>query len=145
MYTVMATFLPSLVGLKVMDYLLRGLTKKNLIFYYGILLILSQTIVNIIAVNKLDIEKSLWDSLNMGTEFFSIYVLISIATNLLLAVIFTLIIKNIKIEVEVKYAESNKNKKAPVKVANVSNKQNSQNRKKPFSKIKKHFQKNKNK
>ena len=57
MYTAMATFLPSLVGLKAMDYLLKGLTKKNLIFYYGILLILSQAIVNIIVINTLKMKK----------------------------------------------------------------------------------------
>ena len=131
MFTIMAVFLPSLLALKVMDYLLRGLNLKNLILYYGILLLLSQSIGNMIIPSFLDIDKSLWNSLNAGTDFFSLYVLILIIINLLLAGITVILIKNVKIEIEVEYV---KNDKEDVK-----------SYKKRFNNIKKLYKKNKDK
>ena len=131
MFTIMAVFLPSLLALKIMDYLLGGLNLKNLILYYGILLLLSQSIGNMIVPSFLDIDKSLWNSLNAGTDFFSLYVLILIIINLLLAGIIVILIKNVKIEIEVEYV---KNDKEDVK-----------SYKKRFNNIKKLYKKNKDK
>ena len=142
MYTVIELLLPSLFGLKIMDYLLKGLTVKNIIFYYSILLLLSQAINNIIVVSFFDIDKSLWTSLNEVSMFFSNYVLISIVINILLALIFVILIKNVKLEVEVEYAENSKENKT---VLSENNKKKQKNRKKMFTNFKKHFKKNKNK
>ena len=145
MYALIAMLLPSLFGLKVMDYLLKGLKIKNLIFYYGILLLVSQGINNLIVLSFFDIDNSLWSALNEVSTFFSIYILISIVINILLVLMFVILIKNIKLEVEVKYEEKDKECKtnSPERKQKKSSK-NKKDRKNLFSKIKS-FKKNKNK
>ncbi len=146
MYALIAMLLPSLFGLKVMDYLLKGLKIKNLIFYYGILLLMSQGINNLIVLSFFDIDNSLWNALNEVSTFFSIYILISIVINILLVLMFVILIKNIKLEVEVKYEEKDEERKTnSSKRKQKNSNKNKNNRGTLFSKIENHFKKNKNK
>ena len=145
MYALIALLLPSLLGLKVMDYLLKGLTIKNIIFYYCILLLISQGINNLILVSFFDID-NLWNSLNDVSNFFSIYILISSVINVLLVLIFVVLIKNIKLEVEVEYAgKIDENKTNSVKSKQKDSNKKSKNFKGLFTKVKSHFKKDKNK
>lgn len=147
MFAIIAILLPSFLGMKLMDYLLNGLKLKDLILYYGILVLLTQSINNVLVKYYYNLDDNLWNSLNIGTDFFSIYILVSIVINILLVLILVVLIKNIKFEVEVEeYAGKSKNNETSItKNKHVFIKKDSKNSKELFAKIKRPFKKNKNK
>ena len=107
MFAIVAILLPSFVGIKLMDHLLKSLKVKDIVIYYGILVLFTQGINNILVKYYYNINDTLWNSLNIGTDFFSIYILVSLIINVLITLLLVVIVKNIKFEVEVAYAKKN--------------------------------------
>ncbi len=146
MFAVVAILLPSFVGIKLMDHLLKSLKVKDIVIYYGILVLFTQGINNILVKYYYNINDTLWNSLNIGTDFFSIYILVSLIINVLITLLLVVIVKNIKFEVEVAYAKKNNVSNTKYKKdKRFSGKEDNNNFKNLFTRFKKDFKKDKNK
>lgn len=109
-YSFLAIFIPSVLGLKLLDYLNRGLTLKNTIYYYFILVILSNLFNSILCPLVFGIKNNVYDSINYYPSFFGKYVLVSIIINILLAIIIVVLRKSFKLEIEEKKNEKKSKK-----------------------------------
>lgn len=108
MFMLIAVLVPSLVGVKILDYLEKGISLKNGIYYFAILLLFSSVIDNILTYLLFNINSDILTYLNTLPIFFCKYILISVVINVLLAIIIFIIKSNVIFEIEVE-----KNEKIP--------------------------------
>ena len=101
LYAVIAILLPSVFGLKLLDYLKRGISLKNSFYYYMILLLGSSFINNILSYFFFDINSNFIDNF-IYPIFFSKYVLMSVFVNTIIVLIIIVLQNNIQLEVKVK-------------------------------------------
>ena len=113
MYALIAILAPSILGVKIIDYLNKGLSFKNTIYYFTILLLFSSILNSVIAYSLLNIDDKLFNNLNSSLVLFEEYSLISIFINILLALIVIVVQKNASFTLEVK--DVKKSKKNEVK------------------------------
>lgn len=111
MYLFICLFLPSIIGIKFIDILIKNLKTKDLIIYYLMLVLFSNTICIIISRFLFNIEQDMIFNLNSCPMFFVKYVLISIILNLIISFIFSLIIKNFSLSLEVVKNDKKQSKK----------------------------------
>lgn len=105
-----AFFIPSLLGLKLIDILLKE-DKKELIFNYVILLSFSMIINNIISFAIFNIPSNIYYHLKELPIFFSKYMVCSIVINILIAFIIIVVKKNCSLELEIEKNETKKKRK----------------------------------
>lgn len=111
MYSLIAILGPSVIGVKILDYLKRGLGLKNTLYYYLILLVLS-TIFNVtITYLLLGTENNLFVNLNIFPILLVKYMILSLGVNVVLSLIIFYLQKNITIVAEAEKVEKKKNKK----------------------------------
>lgn len=115
MFAALAILLPSVFGIKFLDYLNKGLSFKNTIYYYLILVLGSNCFNNILSYLLFKVDNNIFSALNEFPVFFSKFVLTSIVINVLLVFIIIIFQKNIKIEVEVKEKNNVKKKTKKIK------------------------------
>ncbi len=106
MYALLAVFGPSIIGLKLLDYLKKGLNIKNVIYYYLSLLVLSSACTNVVVYYLLGTKKDLFDLLNSSVFFFGQYTLINVLVNIILVLIIYVFIKNISFDIVVKEVDT---------------------------------------
>lgn len=109
MFAVIAIIGPSIIGLKLLDYLLKGLSKKNIIYYFVILLTLSLALNNAISYLVFNIT-DIFTSLNAFPIYFSKYITISLIINIVLSLLWVVIIKNVSLKIEVERIETDEQK-----------------------------------
>jgi len=99
--------LPSILGLKIISHLYPKKTNRDLIFYYLLLILFSNVIcmLFVVLVNKFDGNLCMYigDHLKFSLK----YVFLSIFTNVILGFVFSILIKNFKISLEVKNEKKN--------------------------------------
>lgn len=108
MMAFVAIFLPSIIGIKILDYLENGLTLKNIIFYYLTFVTLSLGFNSVFSYMFFHINNVIVDNLNNLPIFFSKYLIISIIFNIILSVLFYVLKRNISFSIEVKSNEKSK-------------------------------------
>ncbi len=116
MFGVIALIGPSVIGLKVLEHLLNGLSKKNIFYYFTILLTISVIINNSISYSLFNITDVFYH-LNNFPIYLAKYVLISIIINIVLALILSIIIKSVRLKIEVEKIENIKKKTKSTKKA----------------------------
>ena len=108
MVAFIAVFLPSVIGVKVLDYLEKGLSLKNIVFYYIILVTLSLEFNSVFSYLFLHVDSELTNNLNNYPGILSKFLLISIIINIILSVLFYVLKRNFSFDIEVKQNEKNK-------------------------------------
>ena len=98
-YGLIAILFPSVLGVKILDYLNKGLSLKNTVYYYFILVMLSNFFNNIFSYLFFKVNENIFYALCEYPIFFSKFVLVSIAINILLVLLIIILQKNIKIDV----------------------------------------------
>lgn len=114
MYAIIAILLPSVLGVKILDYFNRGLSLKNTIYYFLILVLVSNFLNNIFAHVMFDVSENVFGALNDFPIFFSKFVLVSIIINLFLVFLIVVLQRSLKLEIvaaEEKHNEKKKTKK----------------------------------
>ena len=113
-YAFIAIFLPSVLALKLFDYLNKGISLKNSFYYYAVLLLISSFVNNILSYFLFNMSSNIIDSF-IYPIFFSKYILMSIIVNILIMFIIIVLKNNVKFEINVKksgvYNEKNRKKK----------------------------------
>lgn len=126
MFSLIAIFGPCIIGLKLLDYLKKGLSIKNSIYYYLVLLVLSSACTSIIVYYLFGTKNKLFELLNNSVLYFGEYTLINVLVNIILVLIIYIFIKNVSFKVVVE---------------EVKNERKTKTSKKHFNKIKKVFSK----
>ena len=108
MYALIAILAPSIFGVKIIDYFNKGLSLKNTIYYFIILLMFSSVINTAISYLLLNTDMYIFNSINNYPLLFSKYTLISIIINVILAIIIVIAQKNISFNIEVESASDGK-------------------------------------
>lgn len=103
-----AIFLPSVIGVKIMDYLEKGLSLKNIIFYYIILVTVSLGINSVFSYLFFNINSEIVNNLNSLPIFLSKFLLVSIVINIVLSILLCVIKNNFSFNIEVKKNEKSK-------------------------------------
>jgi len=101
MFTLIAILAPSFLGVKFIEHLLKGLTIRNTIYYYTILLLFSSLLNNLFCNLLWKLNDSILLNLNAYPIFFCKYVILSIIINIILGLVFVVIIKNISFKIVV--------------------------------------------
>ena len=101
MFALIAVFAPSIIGVTIIEYLIKDLSIKKLFYYYIFLIIVSAIFNNIIAYLIFNIDSNVLYYLNTLPIFFVKYCLVSVLFNILLAFCIVVIIKNISFKIEV--------------------------------------------
>lgn len=111
MYSLLVLLLPSIIGLKFMDLLNKFKSIKDFIIYYLMLVLFSNylCIFIVVAINKFN--ENLFSYIENHLTFSFKYLTLLIIINLLLAFIFSIIIKNFNISLEVKHEKKNSKKR----------------------------------
>lgn len=137
-YGVFSLFIPSIIGVRVLNYFNKDLKIKDIIFDYITLLLFSFIINVIIMYNGFGIEKDIFKALDSNIMLFVWIALISLAINIALALLGVTVQKNIqfKIDVESKTNErkDNKNNEDSVKPIKKNRKTSSKTTKKDKNK-----------
>ena len=137
-YGVFSLFIPSIIGVRVLNYFNKDLKIKDIIFDYITLLLFSFIINVIIMYNGFGIEKDIFKAFDSNIMLFVWVVLISLAINIALALLGVTVQKNIqfKIDVESKTNErkGNKNNEDSVKPIKKNRKTSSKTTKKDKNK-----------
>lgn len=110
MLTFIALFIPSAVGLKLIDYFDKGLDFKRNIYYYILLLLLSTIITNVLVYLFFGVANNITAYLDSLPIFFAKYALVSLVLNLLLGLIIVVIRENISFQIEVEKVEKERKK-----------------------------------
>ena len=101
MLAFVAIFVPSIIGLKLVDYYYQGLSNKRCIYYYSFLLLFS-LIINSILVNVLfGLDKDMIKYLNFHLVYFAIYSFASIIINIIIAFVIIVVKEKVTITLEV--------------------------------------------
>ena len=111
-YGVFSLFIPSIIGVRILNYFNKDLKIKDIIFDYITLLLFSFIINVIIMYNGFGIEKDIFKAFDSNIMLFVWIALISLAINIALALLGVVVQKNIqfKIDVESKTNERKDNK-----------------------------------
>lgn len=137
-YGVFSLFIPSIIGVRILNYFNKDLKIKDIIFDYITLLLFSFIINVIIMYNGFGIEKDIFKALDSNIMLFVWIALISLAINIALALLGVTVQKNIqfKIDVESKTNErkDNKNNEDSVKPIKKNRKTSSKTTKKDKNK-----------
>lgn len=110
-YCLIATMLPSVFGVKILDYLNKNLSLKNIIFYYLILVLCSNIFNCFFAYLLFGVNSNLLSNISEYPILFCKFSMLSIVINVILSLIILIIQKNVKIEVVVDKNENKKHKK----------------------------------
>ena len=111
MFTIIAVLLPSVLGVKLIDYLYKGLNLKRSLYFFVSLLLISSFINNFLVCVLFKIDSGILVYLNDLPFFFCKYVLISLIINILFALLIVVMMKNVSLEVEVLDEKDKKVKK----------------------------------
>ena len=122
MFALIAVFLPSVIGVKIIDYLIGKLDLKRTIYWFCILLLLSTVVNNIIAYLVFGLDSQILYYLNTLPILFCKYVIISIMLNIILALGIIVCIKNISIEIKTAKIKEEINVKKIIKGSKRNNK-----------------------
>ena len=137
-YGVFSLFIPSIIGVRILNYFNKDLKIKDIIFDYITLLLFSFIISVIIMYNGFGIEKDIFKAFDSNIMLFVWIALISLAINIALALLGVVVQKNIqfKIDVESKTNEgkNNKNNEDSVKPIKKNRKTSSKTTKKDKNK-----------
>ena len=137
-YGVFSLFIPSIIGVRILNYFNKNLKIKDIIFDYITLLLFSFIINVIIMYNGFGIEKDIFKAFDSNIMLFVWIALISLAINIALALLGVAVQKNIqfKIDVESKTNErkDNKNNEDSVKPIKKNRKTSSKTTKKDKNK-----------
>lgn len=137
-YGVFSLFIPSIIGVRILNYFNKDLKIKDIIFDYITLLLFSFIINVIIMYNGFGIEKDIFKAFDSNIVLFVWIALISLAINIALALLGVTVQKNIqfKIDVESKTNErkDNKNNEDSVKPIKKNRKTSSKTNKKDKNK-----------
>lgn len=137
-YGVFSLFIPSIIGVRILNYFNKDLKIKDIIFDYITLLLFSFIINVIIMYNGFGIEKDIFKAFDSNIMLFVWIALISLAINIALALLGVTVQKNIqfKIDVESKTNEgkNNKNNEDSVKPIKKNRKTSSKTTKKDKNK-----------
>lgn len=137
-YGVFSLFIPSIIGVRILNYFNKDLKIKDIIFDYITLLLFSFIINVIIMYNGFGIEKDIFKAFDSNIMLFVWIALISLAINIALALLGVVVQKNIqfKIDVESKTNErkDNKNNEDSVKPIKKNRKTSSKTTKKDKNK-----------
>lgn len=137
-YGVFSLFIPSIIGVRILNYFNKDLKIKDIIFDYITLLLFSFIINVIIMYNGFGIEKDIFKAFDSNIMLFVWIALISLAINIALALLGVVVQKNIqfKIDVESKTNEgkNNKNNEDSVKPIKKNRKTSSKTTKKDKNK-----------
>lgn len=137
-YGVFSLFIPSIIGVRILNYFNKDLKIKDIIFDYITLLLFSFIINVIIMYNGFGIEKDIFKAFDSNIMLFVWIALISLAINIALALLGVVVQKNIqfKIDVESKTNErkGNKNNEDSVKPIKKNRKTSSKTTKKDKNK-----------
>lgn len=137
-YGVFSLFIPSIIGVRILNYFNKDLKIKDIIFDYITLLLFSFIINVIIMYNGFGIEKDIFKAFDSNIMLFVWITLISLAINIALALLGVTVQKNIqfKIDVESKTIErkDNKNNEDSVKPIKKNRKTSSKTTKKDKNK-----------
>lgn len=137
-YGVFSLFIPSIIGVRILNYFNKDLKIKDIIFDYITLLLFSFIINVIIMYNGFGIEKDIFKAFDSNIMLFVWIALISLAINIALALFGVVVQKNIqfKIDVESKTNEgkNNKNNEDSVKPIKKNRKTSSKTTKKDKNK-----------
>ena len=137
-YGVFSLFIPSIIGVRILNYFNKDLKIKDIIFDYITLLLFSFIINVIIMYNGFGIEKDIFKAFDSNIMLFVWIALISLAINVALALLGVVVQKNIqfKIDVESKTNErkDNKNNEDSVKPIKKNRKTSSKTTKKDKNK-----------
>ena len=137
-YGVFSLFIPSIIGVRILNYFNKNLKIKDIIFDYITLLLFSFIINVIIMYNGFGIEKDIFKAFDSNIMLFVWIALISLAINIALALLGVTVQKNIqfKIDVESKTNErkDNKNNEDGVKPIKKNRKTSSKTTKKDKNK-----------
>ncbi len=137
-YGVFSLFIPSIIGVRILNYFNKDLKIKDIIFDYITLLLFSFIINVIIMYNGFGIEKDIFKAFDSNIMLFVWIALISLAINIALALLGVTVQKNIqfKIDVESKTNErkDNKNNEDSVKPIKKNRKTSSKTTKKDKNK-----------
>lgn len=100
-------FLPSILGLKIINHLNQDKKNKELIIYFLLLVLFSNIVCigSVVFLNNFDGNLLLYFEEHLKFSFK--YMLLSVVINIVLSFVFSLLIKNFSIKLEVK----NENKK----------------------------------
>ena len=137
-YGVFSLFIPSIIGVRILNYFNKDLKIKDIIFDYITLLLFSFIFNVIIMYNGFGIEKDIFKAFDSNIMLFVWITLISLAINIALALLGVTVQKNIqfKIDVESKTNEgkNNKNNEDSVKPIKKNRKTSSKTTKKDKNK-----------
>lgn len=137
-YGVFSLFIPSIIGVRILNYFNKDLKIKDIIFDYITLLLFSFIINVIIMYNGFGIEKDIFKAFDSNIMLFVWIALISLAINIAFALLGVTVQKNIqfKIDVESKTNErkDNKNNEDSVKPIKKNRKTSSKTTKKDKNK-----------
>lgn len=137
-YGVFSLFIPSIIGVRILNYFNKDLKIKDIIFDYITLLLFSFIINVIIMYNGFGIEKDIFKAFDSNIMLFVWIALISLTINIALALLGVTVQKNIqfKIDVESKTNErkDNKNNEDSVKPIKKNRKTSSKTTKKDKNK-----------
>mgnify|MGYP003297941167 CR=1 FL=1 len=101
-------FLPSVVGVKFMDILLKKMENKDIILFYFMNVLLSNYCVTFILRLINDFTLSVDDELVKSCTFSLKYITISLVLNVIISFVESLIMKNFNMSLEVKHGKKRK-------------------------------------
>ena len=100
MFAFIAIFIPSIIGVKIIDYIEKGIDLKKSVYFYSILLVFSAALNNLIANILFHMKSQVLNYLNDLPIYFCKFTTISIVLNIILAFAIIVINKNISFKVE---------------------------------------------
>ena len=102
MIAVIAIVFPSILGVKLIDYLMKNISLKNTFYYFSLLLLFS-TLINVFIFKILfQINSNIFVNLNTYTGLLIEYLAVSITINIILAFIIVMISKNVSMSLKYK-------------------------------------------
>lgn len=105
MYVFFALFVPSIIGVRIINYFNKDLKIKDMIYNYITLLLFSFVINNFVLFNFFGVKENIFNKLNSDIMLFVWISLISIAVNIILCFIGLVVQKNMEFKIEVKENE----------------------------------------
>lgn len=99
MFGVIAVFIPSVIGIKLFDYLRKGLSLKNTIYYYLIFLGLSWMISVSLGVSIFGTDSNLFNEMCNDSFVFAKFAGFNTLVNIILALLVEIIIKNVSFNI----------------------------------------------
>lgn len=105
MFAFLALFIPSIIGIRIINYFNKDLKIKDMIYDYITLFLFSFIVNNFVLFNFFGIKENIFSKLNTDIMLFVWISLISIAVNIILCFIGLVVQKNIEFKIEVQRNE----------------------------------------